>query len=55
MLPIGIRKGTATIEVISNGFLLRHDYLNLTAKPTYFATLEEMFSFLKNHVFREVD
>ncbi|AOQ24613.1 hypothetical protein MTAT_19560 [Moorella thermoacetica] len=50
-----IRRGLAKIEVIDNGFLLYHDYPDCTALPTYFATLDDLFVFLKERVFAEIN
>lgn len=50
-----IRPGYAEIKTIENGFLLYHDYpSSLSARPIYFATLEELFVFLKEKVFAEI-
>jgi hypothetical protein len=50
-----IRNGRARIELIDNGFLLYHDYPTFTAKPTYFNTLDELFVFLKDKIFCEIE
>jgi len=50
-----IRPGYAEIKTIENGFLLYHDYPNaISARPMYFATLDELFAFLKEKVFADI-
>jgi hypothetical protein len=50
-----IREGRAEITVIGNGFLVKHNYPNCIAKPMYFKTLEDLFEFIKENVFCEVN
>ena len=50
-----IRNGRARIEIIDNGFLLHHDFPTSMVKPTYFTTLDDLFVFLKEKVFCEIE